>query len=147
MKTFFAIAALVIASACSAQKIKEAEVPAAVKTAFAGLYPNTKVEKWEKEGANYEAEFEKSEVETSVLFDASGKLLETETEISVNDLPQAAKDYVAKNFPGKKIHEASKIVAADGTVTYEAEVDADYIFDANGNFMKKETEDGDKDQD
>ena len=140
MKTAFTFIAVAIVTVCSAQKIKEADVPAAVKTKFAELYPNTKAEKWEKEGANYEAEFEKSEVETSVLFDASGKLLETETEISVNELPQATKDYLAKNFPGKKIHEASKIVAADGTVTYEAEINADYIFDANGNFIKKETE-------
>jgi hypothetical protein len=149
MKTTLLTAAFaLILGTASAQKIKEAEVPAPVKEKFAALYPGTKAEKWEKEGANYEAEFEKNEVETSVLFDASGNLLETETEISPNDLPQAAKDYMLKNKPGEKIHEASKIVSANGTVTYEAEVkDGDYIFDANGNFISKEAEDKDNDKD
>lgn len=128
----------------NAQKIKEAEVPAPVKAKFASLYPGVKAEKWEKEGANFEAEFDQNKVETSVLFDASGNLLETETEISPNDLPQTVKDYMAKNKPGMSIHEASKIVTAGGTVTYEVEVkDGDYIFDANGNFLNKEAEDKD----
>lgn len=124
-----------------AQKLKEADVPANVKTAFQKLYPNTKVEEWEKEGANYEAEFDVNKTETSVVLDASGTLLETETEIAPTALPKAAHDYLAQNMPKAKVHEASKITKADGTVSYEAEVDkADYLFDANGNFIKKEVE-------
>lgn len=131
------------------QKVKEAEVPAAVKESFVKHYPNTKVEKWEKEGSNFEAEFESNKVETSVLFDAAGNIIETEIEINIAALPKAASEYVSKNMPGKKIKEASKITDAKGKVTYEAEVDnADYIFDANGNFIKKEVEkDDDTDKD
>ena len=147
MKTILLFLALSLTTFCSAQKIKASAVPAAVKNKFAALYPNVKSEKWEKEGANYEAEFDQNKSEISVLFDADGNLIETETEIAVSELPQATKDYCAKNFPGKKIHEASKIVSANGTVTYEAEVDADYIFDASGNFIKKETEEGDRNKD
>ena len=48
-----------------AQKVKAAEVPAAVKDAFAKKYPGAKAE-WEKEDGNYEAEFD-GKVEGSVL--------------------------------------------------------------------------------
>lgn len=137
-----------IAISVNAQKIKEAEVPTAIKTSFTKLYPTAKVEKWEKENTNYEAEFDLNKVETSVLFGPNGQLLETENEISPSALPKAVSEYVAKNVEGKKIKEASKITSADGKITYEAEVDeVDYIFDAKGVFIKKEVEapDGDKD--
>ena len=133
----------------NAQKIKDAEVPAAVTTAFSKQFPAGKVEKWEKENGNYEAEFDNGKVETSVLYSSTGTLMETEIEIKTSELPKAATDYVAKNLTGKKVKEASKITDAKGSVTYEAEVDeVDYIFDAKGNFQKKEVEnDTDKDKD
>src|ERR1043166_7934457 len=119
------------------------DVPAVVKTKFASLYPTVKKAKWDREAANYEASFEQGEVETSVLFDASGNVLETETEISINELPKSVMDYVAQHYK-TKIKEASKIVDAKGIVTYEAEVkEGDLIFDTNGNFMRKD--DGDND--
>lgn len=55
-------------------------------------------------------------------------------------------DYASTNLSGKKIKEAAKIASADGTLTYEAEIgDFDYIFDANGNFLKKDAGDNDAD--
>lgn len=126
---------------CKAQKLKETDVPAPVKEALKKQYPNAKVEKWEKEGANYEAEIEQGKSEMSVVFDATGKLVETEVEIKVSELPKAISDYVSKNMAGKKIKEASKITMADGSVMYEAEIDnTDYIFDSNGTLIKKETD-------
>lgn len=150
MKNMLVIAALAITLGCSAQTVKEADVPAPVKAKFASLYPNMKAEEWEKEGLNYEAEFEQNKTETSVVFDANGNLISTETEIAVNSLPKNISDYFAKNKAGMKISEASEITAADGTVTYEVEIkDGDYLFDANGNFIRKttgdETEENDKD--
>ena len=130
-----------------AQKVKEADVPAAVKESFAKKYAGAKVEKWEKEGAEFEAEFDMGKVETSASFDASGNFLQQEVEIKVAELPKAVSEYVTKNLAGKKIKEASKITDVKGTVMYEAEVDeADYIFDSNGSFLKKEVE-TDKDDD
>ena len=139
--TLITLSIVAFAFSANAQKIKSEEVPAAVKSKQASLYPNAKVEKWEKEDGNYEAEFDNGKVETSTLFDASGNLLATETEIATSSLPAAVSEYVTKNLAGKKIKEASKIVDSKNTVTYEAEVDeVDYIFDANGAFLKKEVE-------
>lgn len=143
MKKLLFLLAFAIPLLGFAQKVKDSDVPAAVKNKFASLYPNIKA-KWEKEGANYEAEFEQNETETSVVFDASGNLLETETEIAISSLPAAVSEYFAKNYNGAKITEASKIVAADGTITYEAETkDGDFLFDANGNFIKKDVDEHD----
>lgn len=120
------------------QKVKEAEVPAAVKDAFKKQHPTAKVEAWEKEDAGYEAEFADGKAEGTATYDAAGKLLETEMEIKVAELPKAVSDYITKNAAGKKIDEASKITDSAGKVTFEAEVSkVEYIFDANGTFIKK----------
>ncbi|MFL5763526.1 MAG: PepSY-like domain-containing protein [Bacteroidia bacterium] len=146
-KTILFLACGLFAFSASAQKMKEADVPAAIKASFIKMHPNTKVDKWEKEGNNWEAEYTEGGVENSVEFGPNGQLIASEMEIKVADLPKAVSAYCAKNMPGKKIAEASKITDAKGVISYEAEVDeTDYIFDANGNFVKKEVErDMDKD--
>jgi hypothetical protein len=119
-------------------KLKDSDVPAAVKAKFSALYPDVKAEKWEKEDGNYEVAFHQNKTEMSCLIDASGKLMETETEIHVADLPKAAADYIAKNKHGKSVSEASKIVDFQGIVTFEAEVDhIDLVFDKDGKFIKE----------
>ena len=132
-----AIAGLGTFTAC-AQKMKEADVPANVKAAFAKQYPDTKAGSWEKENGNYEAEFDMNKTEMSVLIDPSGNITETETEIKVSELPVAIAGYCAKNYSGKKIAEASKIVDARGVVTYETEISKmDVLFTADGKFIKE----------
>ena len=138
MKNLIVILALITGTSyANAQKIKPDDVPAKVKEAFAKKYPDIKAEKWEKEDANYEAEFELIKVETSVLFDIDGNFKELEQEIKISDLPKSVTDYINKNLPNKKIKEAAQISSADGTITYEAEVNkTDYLFDSKGNFLK-----------
>ena len=121
-KAILLLAVGFIAITANAQKMKEADVPAAVKGAFTKAYPNTKAGGWEKENGNFEAAFELNKVEMSVLIDPSGNITETESEIKVSELSKTITDYCAKNYPGKKIAEASKIVDAKGVATYEAEI-------------------------
>ena len=136
---------LVICSAANAQDLKEADVPAAVKAKFALLYPEVKNVKWEKENGNYEAEFGQSKIETSIIFDAAANLIQTEHEIPVSELPKGVNDYSSQNLKSKKPVEATKILSASGVITYEAEIgNIDYLFDASGNFLIK---DSDKDDD
>lgn len=124
-----------------AQKIKEAEVPAQVRDAFKKLYPEAKVEEWEKEDAFYEAEFDNKKEETTVTFDILGNLIETEVEIKASELPASAQEFLTKNAKGKKIKEACRITDAAGKVTYEAEAgDTEYHFEDKGNFISKEQE-------
>ncbi len=134
---FIPLAFMLVFSACG-QKVKIEDVPAAVTAKFKSLYPSITDVKWSKEKANFEAEFDLNKVETSVLFDATGNALETETEIAVADLPAAVREYVKLHYEDAKIKEASKIVDSKSVITYEAEVKGtDVIFDAQGNFIKE----------
>lgn len=137
-KMFILLAIAISSCGADAQEMKSSDVPVAVKSAFEKLYPNVKDVDWEKENANYEAGFEINKTETSVVFDANGKVIETESEIKTSELPQNVIDYVAKNYSDAKIKEAAKITDADGKVMFEAETEkADLIFDSEGNFIKE----------
>ena len=147
-KPMFIAAGLLIWSAACAQDLKEAEVPAAVKESFRKAHPVVKDLRWEKEGANFEAEFKAGKMEQSIVYDPSGQLIETEIEIKAEELPAAAKDYLSKNHNHEKVREASKITDAKGVVSYEAEVkDKDLIFDSNGKFNREQADEaGEKDK-
>jgi len=137
MKKILVLAAVMIASVATAQKLKETDVPQAVKSTFQKQYPKSKA-KWAKEGNNYEAEFELNKTETSVVIDGSGNITETETEIAANQLPKEVTDFVNSNYKGQSIKEAAKITDAKGTVTFEAELKGkDLIFDSSGKFIKE----------
>lgn len=137
-KSVIILAAMFSVTFANAQKVSDKEVPAVVKSALQKSFPNAKEVKWEKEKANYEAGFEVSEKEYSLLIDASGNVLETEMEIKMEELPANAKAYISKNYAGQKIKETAKITDSKGVVTYEAEVKGkDLIFDSNGNFIKE----------
>lgn len=132
------IATSLISTGVFAQGKQDKEIPASVKSAFQKAYPGAKAVKWEKEGDNFEAEFEQGKTEQSVLLDAQGNILETETEIAVSELPKKASDYVTEHYKGQSVKEAAKITDAKGTVTYEAEIKGkDLIFDAAGTFLKE----------
>jgi hypothetical protein len=158
MRIIITLSAVIVSiTSVYAQKIKEADVPPSVKEEFKKQFPDVKKAEWEKEDANYEAEFKvsrvamdnsnakKEEIEKSVVFSASGELLETEEEIKVSALPTSVSEYVSKNYAGYKLEEAAKITDNKGAVTYEAEIEKgkeelDLLFDATGAFIKKETE-------
>jgi hypothetical protein len=121
-----------------AQKPAEPKVPAAVKTAFATQFPGEKVLAWEKEGANYEAEYDKGGAEQAALFDASGKLLAKESVVSALSIPQQVKLQMDKVAPGAVIGEVVKITFSDGKQdVYEIKANhKEYVFDASGAALK-----------
>jgi lipopolysaccharide export system protein LptC len=138
-KLVLAMALLSVSTLAYSQEKKEKEesvkVPSAVEKAFQKAFPNTKAE-WEDENGKFEGSFKYKGEEMSVVYNAQGVLEEKETEIKANQLPAAVSSYITKNKLGK-IKEAAKIVKADGTVLYEAEVDGgDALFDSKGKFVK-----------
>ena len=137
-KLAFMMVAAMITSLTFAQKMQEKDVPAPVKTAFQKQYPTATDVKWDKEGEKFEASFDLTKIDNSVLFDAQGNILETEVEIELNQLPNGILDYVKTNYEGQSVKEAAKITDAKGTVTYEAEIKGmDLLFDNNGKFIKE----------
>ncbi len=133
------IAALLISHfACSQES--ETQIPQAVLSAFQSEYSSTKKVKWDLEDSGYEAEFELKNEEMSVTYDKAGNMLEAEMEIEKEQLPQSAAEYISAQKWGK-IKEVSKIVKADETILYEAELKkGDAYFDEKGNFIELDTD-------
>lgn len=127
----------------SAMNQKEAQIPTAVKTGFASKFPTAQKVKWsvEKPG-EFEAEFKLNGVDTSVLVDVKGNLLETEAEIIESELPQAVKATIAKDFAGYKLDEIEKATDAKGAITFEMEAakgkdKLEISFDSTGKLLAK----------
>jgi len=143
MKKLILIASsLCLINAAKAQDLKEAQVPELVKQSFSKVYPNIKVDAWEKEAANYEAEFHLNKVESSALFSEHGNFIELEQEIVLTDLPKAAIDYCHLNYKKYKLNEAAIITDVYKKASYEIELKKvkekfDLLFDEKGNFIKK----------
>ena len=142
MKTSLIMLALGVSTSIAyAQKMKNTEVPALVNTAFQNQYAKVTDVKWEKESENFEASFDLNKTDHSVLYNAQGKVLETEVEIELKQLPAGVLEYVKSNYKGESVEEAAKITDSKGIVTYEIEVDdKDLIFDSNGKFLKESKE-------
>lgn len=139
MRKLFAVVVVTggIALSPRCQKLNESQVPSAVRTAFDKKYPHTKAG-WDKEEANYEANFKQDGKRMSVVIDRSGTIVETETNIPVADLPKVIQEYMNKNYGGIKIEEAARIVKANGDINYEIDLQGnDIVFDTNGKFIKK----------
>lgn len=139
MKTAFVLipSLLVSVNTLMAQHLKESDVPQAAKETQKKMFAGTVVKGWELENGNYEAEFILNGTETSACFDASGKWMQTETEINPGELPMPVMEYLGKNFKGKTIREADKVNRADGKELYEVELDGkELLLDANGNPAK-----------
>jgi hypothetical protein len=126
----------------TAQKVKSADVPAAVKNALLKKYPSASTVTWEKEKRNFEANWGgRSKEDNSVVFTPDGSFVEMVVAIPVSDLPLGVVTYIKAHYPGTKITEAGRVTNAKGGITYEAEVKGkDLIFDQEGNFQRAEVD-------
>ena len=143
-----ALAVFVIMLICASgytQKLDAKNVPQAAKNGFKKAHPNATAT-WEREDANYEANFTEGSKRMSCVIDKQGTILETESPITEAELPAAAKTYVNEHYKGKKWKEVAKIVMANGEVNYEVNAGGtDVLFDANGHHLeKKEKSEKDK---
>ncbi|MBK7130246.1 MAG: PepSY-like domain-containing protein [Crocinitomicaceae bacterium] len=139
MKNLLFLTALILfGSLAYTQKIEESAVPDSVKSVFKLAYPEVTTAKWEKErNGDYEVNFRVNGNKNSVTYSPSGKVLETEFEIAVSELPKEALAYIEKNYAGQEITEAAKITSADGKIKYEAEIGGkDIFFDVDGKLIK-----------
>ncbi len=127
----------IMAFAALTSQAQKNSIPDVVKATVTSTYPKATAVKFEKEGKDFEAGFKNEGKDMSILMDAKGNILETETDIIVSELPKGVQEYLAKNFKGKKIKEAAIIVDAKGMKKFEAEIGGkDYLFDEKGNLLK-----------
>jgi hypothetical protein len=137
-------AVIFVAQLTYAQKLKESEVPAAVRSTFARNFPKATGTKWSKESdTEFEAEFKNGSLEQAANFNQNGDWLITETEIKMSELPAAVTSTISKEFPGYKIQETEKAETPGEGSFYEVELKKDKIkstvqISADGKVLKKE---------
>lgn len=131
--------------------IAASELPQNIKDFLAEHYPEISVDEAEIENnGNYEVELEN---DVEIIFDADGNFLgqaedesgyddEDDEDIAVADLPQVIQDYIADNYPEQKIIEAEK---EDDGFEVNLSNGVELTFDAEGNFLEAEDNNGDDD--
>lgn len=100
-----------------------------VLASFERHYPEVSVSSWKMKNGKYEANFRSDDRNMVCLFDSSGVLLETETEITFAELPKP----VQKALKEAQVLKAERILTVQGSTFYEAETsEGDFHFSANG---------------
>lgn len=128
------------------------DVPGNVKTVFSKKFPNALKVKWDNEEENeWEAEFKMDGKIYSANFDNDGNWMETEYEISANDIPAIVKATLKKDFTDYKIEESELSETPDGKV-YEFELEKGkeeikVTIDMNGKVVKKEAKEEEDEED
>ncbi len=153
LSLLIAIVAIVSLQAC-AQSSKD--VPTAVKTAFTQKFPTaTKVSWGMEDKKEWEAEFKMNGKNYSANYDLDGNWLETEYEITQNEIPASVKATLDGEFQGYKVEEPEISESADGKV-FEFELKKggekmEVAIDGTGKVVKKENlkehEEGDEEND
>ncbi|HLZ16573.1 MAG TPA: PepSY-like domain-containing protein [Cyclobacteriaceae bacterium] len=145
MKTTTLFCLIILASGfANGQKLRESEVPQAVRKAFAEKFKSVKEVKWSKEGTTeFEAEFDAGKQEKSANFDNTGKWLVTESEIKAAELPQPVQATITREFAGYKIEEAEKAESSDKGSFFEVALTSgknkyEVQLSAEGKVLKKE---------
>ncbi len=128
------------------KKVSIEEVPSELKSAFAKQFPQATSVEWEMEKNNkWEAEYKTNGVEYSVCYDANGKWIETEQEISMKDVPEIIKATLAKEFVGYKVEDPELSETASGKAyKFELEkgkVELEVSIDLTGKVLSQKEED------
>ncbi len=145
-----------------AGKSSKTVLPAAVKAAIAKLYPQAVIEEIEieEEGIKvYEIELKHNGSELELTIAADGTILEVESEVVIENLPNAVQAAIIKAAAGAKIEEVKKEVTywivklhklKKSVTTYEAELlrdgkEIEIEIAADGSILESETKDHDDD--
>jgi hypothetical protein len=120
----------------NAQTLSSNDIPTVVIKAFAKAYPKIETAEWSSTGDNYKASFVSEEQQRSVTYNAKGKLLETEMQIAVSELPTESLKYINANYKSDFVKQSWKLTSPDGKVIYNVKLQtAELNFDSKGNFI------------
>jgi biopolymer transport protein ExbD len=132
------------------------KLPAAVKATILAQSNGAEIKGIEKEDEDgktvYSADLIKGKATVEITVSEDGKFLDSETKIALSDAPDAVKATLTQEAKGSKLgKEIDKVTAADGAVTYEADVKIDgkkfeIQIDPDGKVLKREAEAKEKDE-
>jgi len=121
--TLLATALTLSSTATFAQDINPSEVPSVVANSFKKEFPKASDIDWELDGDNYNVDFEIGwGIDHEIWYDAAGKMIKHEEEISKGDLPKEVTSKISTDFKDLRIDGAKKITEGM-QVTYKVELE------------------------
>ncbi len=117
-------------------------VPAVVKKGFESKFSDAKSVKWGKENADeYEASFTMNGLKYSANFSSTGDWMETEGQITFDQLPAKVQSAFNDSYKGVKPRMMAKIENSKGETKYEIEIkqkkkSVELFFEADGMQIK-----------
>jgi uncharacterized protein YxeA len=140
-KLIFLMAILGIIGGSYAQNLASGDVPAAVVKAFNKANPKADLVEWNKTDEYFVASYKADNHGKSFTYDATGKLKQSEMQITISQLPTPALKYVNDNYPAEVVKKLSVITDAKGKLTYVVNLTvSDLAFDANGKYLNSSNE-------
>ena len=140
----FSAALLTTSVTAAERKVAMSDLPAAVQQAVrehtTGLTVVGLEEETEDGKTLYEVETKKDGKTRDILFDAAGKVVEDEQEVTLASIPEAARVGLQRAAGGGQITKV-EAVTKDGVTVYEAEVkkngkDSEVVVGADGTVQK-----------
>ncbi len=119
-------------------------IPEVVTSNFNKQYPKASDIEWTIVDYNYEVEFQHNGLEMEILYDEKGTTLETEVELSEEQLPAIIYNYVNEKYAGYAIDELIKIMKGK-TTFYEVQLEnkketVELLFNESGKLLEEEIE-------
>ena len=96
-----------------------------MKQAFAKQFPAAKAVKYALDKTDYQIDFLEQGKERIATYNAAGKLLGTDKEITSDGLPKEVSSAVAQNFPGYTIVTVVRREALDKGICFEIDLKKD----------------------
>lgn len=116
--TLSALAISLMSTTVYGQDIPQSQVPSLVVTSFQQAFSKAADVEWEKEGDLYNVSFEIGMFgpDHEAWYDAAGKLVKHEEEISKGDLPQPVQATIKSDFDGYRVDDVKKITAGSDVI-------------------------------
>ncbi|MDA7597943.1 PepSY-like domain-containing protein [Verrucomicrobiales bacterium] len=119
---FFKALQLAAAICISTIACADESAPKVVTDAFEKKYPGAKAKKWEiDKNGNWEAKFTTNGEKYRADFSTSGMWIETESSLKFEDLPEAVKNAVKREFPNEEVNEVESVDKAGRGHFYDVE--------------------------
>src|SRR3954471_10489413 len=91
-----------VVAGVESQTLTATEVPVKVREAYKKKYPASQAATWKKVNEGFEVSHLVNKKQSVVRYDAVGKLVSSETEVRVSEVPKSMTDFIVANFKGKQ---------------------------------------------
>ena len=121
-------------------KLKDNDVPQAVKSAFTSQFPGASDVDWKMKNGNYKAKFDMNGTDHMAEMTQSGELVCKGVEIKKDELPTLVSDAVRTGYTSNTIDEAYKIEKGGNTyylVKLDGNPDKKLMYDTQGKLVKE----------